>query len=141
MQPVNEIKEETTINICGPAGGYAVVQEEGFEEPATVRLNFTGPSGVITTINQPSSSITTSTSYLVGAPFRELISTQLINGTVEQIFKLESPTVLAIWPPRDSKVWYEKETWVPDGNELRLASSIKGKLVPEHYEWEDEIDA
>lgn len=71
---------------------------------------------------------------------RTLLSTELVNGTVEQIYHCDSPVTLACWPPRDTS-WYEKEIWAPKGDDIVLISSVKGRKVPEHFEWEDGEEA
>ena len=83
---------------------------------------------------------TTSMANLCFQADRILLSTELVNGTVKQIYHCDSPVTLACWPPRDTS-WYEKEIWAPKGDDIVLISSVKGRKVPEHFEWEDGEEA
>jgi len=71
---------------------------------------------------------------------RTLLSTNLVGGVVEKIYSCTPNFTLAVWPPRDDS-WYEKETWAPINDTLILVSTVKGLKVPEHFEWEDDINA
>ncbi len=92
-------------------------------------------------VNSLHSSGTTSMSNLCFHTNRTLLSTELVNGTVEQIYHCSSPVTYTLnWPPRDA-AWYEKETWAPVDNVLTLISTVKGYKIPEHFEWQDGEEA